>query len=86
MPEVGRATTTTCQFVEAVRGNGTDVGPVQLLRPADGDGAARLPGHAVPEDRPEVGRGELKVTNVAEANQFVRRAVPQGLGGAGAVT
>src|SRR2546430_3139603 len=38
-----------------------DLGPVQLLRPADGNGAARLPGDAVREDRPEVGHEGAEV-------------------------
>ena len=55
-----------------------DLDAVRVLRPADRVGAAGLPGDAVPEDDAGVGRGELKVTNVKEANQYVRRTYRKG--------
>ena len=73
-----RATNHYLQFVEAVPRQRQDLGPVQLLRPAHRDGPARLPGHPVPQDRPEWDTKALKVTNVAEANAFVRRTPRKG--------
>ena len=55
-----------------------DDGAVRLLRPADRVGPARLPGDPVPQQTLEWDAANLKVTNVQEANAFVRRQYRKG--------
>src|SRR5262249_18957388 len=58
---------------------------VQLLRAADGVGAARVSGDALPEADAELGRGEF-AGDQRQGRQPVRAPpLPQGVGGAGAV-
>ena len=67
------------QFVEAVPRQRQDVGPVQLLRPADGDrccSAAWRRGSRRPTCKWDAAK--LKVTNEEEANEFVRRTYRKG--------
>ncbi len=73
------------QFVEACRGNGKTSTPFDYSGPLTETVLLGCLATRFPKTTLEWDAAKLKVTNVKEANAFVRRHVPQGVGGGGAV-